>query len=183
MKKVLYLEQGEKYSDKQEGYFMVPNWLFDEGEYIELDVYERIALIYIIRLVNKKDNSQGKGDIFFLSSEQLSKVGNYSVGKAKNVLKRLQDKGFIKKIRTGNNLIGKANTYKVMNLQPIYVEGKEVDLSELEHNLSEEDFNELLFRCKGVAYYYSDEEKYSHRKALPLLVEKESGEVACFVNN
>ena len=55
MKKVLYLEQGEKYSDKQEGYFMVPNWLFDEGEYIELDVYERMALIYIIRLVNKKE--------------------------------------------------------------------------------------------------------------------------------
>ena len=29
MENVLYLEQGEKYSDKQEGYFMVPNWLFD----------------------------------------------------------------------------------------------------------------------------------------------------------
>lgn len=175
MEKVLYLEQGEKYSDKKEGYFMVPNWLFDEGEYIELDVYERMALIYIIRLVNKKDNSQGKGDIFFLSSEQLAKVGNYSVGKAKKVLKKLQDKGFIKKIRTGNNLIGKANTYKVMNLQPRYVQGEEVDLSEAEHNLLEEDFNELLFRCKGVAYYYVDEEKYSHRKALPLLIEKQTG--------
>ena len=69
MKKVLYLEQGKKYSDKQEGYFMVPNWLFDEGEYIDLDVYERMALIYIIRLVNKKDNSKVMGDIFFLSVE------------------------------------------------------------------------------------------------------------------
>ena len=30
MKKIqLYLEQGEKYSDKQERYFMIPNWLFD----------------------------------------------------------------------------------------------------------------------------------------------------------
>lgn len=182
MEKVLCLEQGEKYSDKQEGYFMVPNWLFDEGEYIELDVYEKIALIYIIMLVNKKDNSQGKGDIFFLSSEQLAKVGNYSVGKAKKVLKKLQDKGFIKKIKTGSNLTGKANTYKVMNLQPIYVQGKEVDLSEAQHNLSEEDFNELLFRCKGVVYYFSDEERYSHRKALPLLVEKETGEVGCFSN-
>lgn len=182
MEKVLYLEQGEKYSDKKEGYFMVPNWLFDEGEYIELDVYERVALIYIIRLVNKKDNSQGKGDIFFLSSEQLAKVGKFSKGKAKSVLRRLQEIGFVKKIRTGNNLIGKANTYKVMNLQPIYVEGKEVTLSEAEHNLSEEDFNELLFKCKGIAYYYSDEEKYSHRKALPLLIEKETGEVTCFVD-
>lgn len=162
---------------------MVPNWLFDEGEYIDLDVYERSALIYIIRLVNKKDNSQGKGDIFFLSSEQLAKVGNYSVGKAKKVLKKLQEYGYIKKIRTGNNLICKANTYKVMNLQPIYVDGKEVDLSEAEHNLSEEDFNELLFRCKGIAYYYSDEEKYSHRKALPLLIDYDSGEVGCFVDD
>lgn len=41
----LYLEQDEKYSDKQERYFMIPNWLFDEGEYVGLDVYERIALI------------------------------------------------------------------------------------------------------------------------------------------
>lgn len=77
MKKVLYLEQGEKYSDKQERYFMVPNWLLDEGEYIELDIYERMALIYIIRLVNKKDNSQRKGDLFFLSSEQLAKIGKF----------------------------------------------------------------------------------------------------------
>lgn len=140
-------------------------------------------MIYITRLVNKKDNSQGKGDIFFLASEQLEKVGNYSVGKAKKVLKKLQEHEYIKKIRTGNNLIGKANTYKVMNLQPTYIEGKEVDLSEAEHNLSEEDFNELLFRCKGVAYFYADEERYSHRKALPLLIEKESGEIGCFSNN
>ena len=38
---MLYLEQSEKYSDKQEGYVMVPNWLIDEGEYIELDVDEK----------------------------------------------------------------------------------------------------------------------------------------------
>lgn len=181
MKKVLYLEQGEKYSDKQEGYFMVPNWLFDEGEYIELDVYERIALIYIIRLVNKKDNSQGKGDIFFLSSEQLSKVGNYSVGKAKNVLKRLQDKGFIKKIRTGSNLTKKANSYKVMNLQPTYIQGVKTSLSEAEKNLPEEEFYELLTKGKGNIYYYEDEQKYSHRKILPLVVDKETGEVSCFI--
>lgn len=183
MEKVLYLEQGEKYSDKKEGYFMVPNWLFDEGEYIELDIYERMALMYIIRLVNKKDNSQGKGDIFFLASEQLAKIGKFSNSKAKQVLKKLQEHGYIKKIMTGNKLIGKANTYKVMNLQPRYVQGEEVDLSEAEHNLSEEDFNELLFRCKGIAYYYVDEEKYSHRKALPLLIEKETGEIGCFNNN
>lgn len=180
MKKILYLEKGEKYSDKQEGYFMVPNWFIDEGEYIELDIYERIALIYIIRLVNKKDNSQGKGDIFFLSSEQLAKKGQFSNSKAKQVLKKLQEHGYIKKIRTGSNLTGKANTYKVMNLQPKYVEGKEVELSEVKNKLSEEDFDELLFNCKGVAYFYADEEKYSHRKALPLLIEKESGEMGVF---
>lgn len=178
----LYLEQGEKYSDKQERYFMIPNWLFDEGEYIDLDVYERIALIYIIRLVNKKDNSQGKGDIFFLSSEQLAKVCNFSLGKSKAVLKKLQENGFIKKIKTGNNLIGRANTYKVLNLQPEYVEGIEVTLEEVRQNLSEEEFDEILFRCKGVAYYYEDEKSYSHRKALPLLIDTSSGEVGCLIN-
>lgn len=96
MKKILYLEQGKKYSDAKEFYFMVPNWLFDEGQYIDLDVYERIAMIYIIRLVNKKDNSQGKGDIFFLSAEQLAKKCNFSLGKAKKVLKKLQNYGYIK---------------------------------------------------------------------------------------
>lgn len=67
-----------------------------------------------------------------------------------------------------------------MNLQPKYVEGKEVELSEVKNKLSEEDFDELLFNCKGVAYFYADEEKYSHRKALPLLIEKESGEMGVF---
>lgn len=183
MKSLLYLEQGEKYSDAKEFYFMVPNWLFDEGEHINLDVYEKMALIYIIRLVNKKDNSQGKGDIFFLSSEQLAKVCNFSVGKAKLVLKKLQEDGFIKKIRTGNNLSNKANTYKVMNLQPVYVRGIEITLEEIEKVLSEDEFNELLLRCKGVAYYYEEEEKYSHRKVLPLMVNSDSGEMGCFVDD
>lgn len=182
MEKVLYLEQGEKYSNKKEGYFMVPNWLFDEGEYIDLDVYERMAMIYIIRFVNKKDNSQGKGDILFLSAEQLGKNCNFSLGKAKLVLRKLQEHGYIKKIKTGNNLRNKANSYKVMNLQPKYVYGVESSLSEAEQNLSEEEFDELLIKCKGVAYYYKDEDRYSHRKALPLLVDEESGEVSCFVD-
>ncbi|WP_294392292.1 hypothetical protein [uncultured Clostridium sp.] len=68
-----------------------------------------------------------------------------------------------------------------MNLQPIYIKGEEVDLSEAEQNLSEEEFNELLYKCKGVAYYYSDEKRYSHRKAVPLLVDKETGEKGCFI--
>ena len=182
MEKVLYLEQGEKYSDRQEGYFMVPNWLFDEGEHIELDVYERMALIYIIRCVNKKDNSQGMGDIFFLSAEQLAKRGNFSLGKAKKVLKRLQEHGYIKKIRTWNNLIKQANSYKVMNLQPTYIQGLKISLSEAEKNLSEEEFNELLIKGKGSIYYYEDEEKYSHRKSLPLLVNTNNGEIGCFVD-
>lgn len=180
--KILYLKQGKKYSNAKELYFMVPNWIFDEGEYIDLDVYERMALLYIIRLVNKKDDSQGKGDIFFLSSEQLAKVCNFSIGKAKLVLKKLQENGFIKKIKTGNNLIGKANTYKVLNLQPEYVEGIEVTLEEVRENLSEEEFDEILFRCKGVAYYYEDEKSYSHRKALPLLIDTSSGEVGCLIS-
>lgn len=183
MEKVLYLEQGEKYSDKKEGYFMVPNWLFDEGEYIDLDTYERIAMIYIMRLVNKKDNSQGKGDIFFLSAEHLGQKCNFSLGKAKKVLKKLQEHGYIKKISTGNNFINKANSYKVMNLQPMYEHGVEVSLSEAEQNLSEEEYDELLIRGKGVAYYYENEERYSHRKLLPLKVNCISGEISCFVDN
>lgn len=74
--------------------------------------------------------------------------------------------------------MNKANSYKVMNLQPKYVKGIEIPLIEAEQNLLEEEFNELLIRSKGVAYYYKDEERYSHRKALPLLVDKESGEVS-----
>ncbi|WP_294392290.1 hypothetical protein [uncultured Clostridium sp.] len=97
MEKVLCLEQGEKYSDKQEGYFMVPNWLFDEGEYIELDIYERMSLMYIIRLVNKKDNRQGKGDIFFLASEKLGNICGFSNSKAKKVLKNYRYMGILKK--------------------------------------------------------------------------------------
>lgn len=182
MKKVLYLDQGEKYSDKQECYFMVPNWLLDEGEYIELDVYERMALIYIIRCVNKKDNSKGKGDIFFLSAEQLAKKCNFSLAKAKLVLKKLQEHGYIKKIRTGNNLMKKANSYKVMNLQPNYVQGVEISLSEAEEKLCEDEFNELLVKGNGTLYYYEDEDRYSHRKLLPLLIDYESGEVGCFVD-
>ena len=181
MKKVLYLEYGEKYSDKKEGYFMVPNWLFDEGEYIDLDVYERIALTYIMRCVNKKDNTHGMGDIFFLSAEQLAKKCNYSVGKAKKVLKKLQQHGYIKKISTGSNLTKKANSYKVMNLQPTYIQGVKTSLSEAEKNLAEEEFYELLTKGKGNIYYYEDEQKYSHRKILPLVVDKETGEVSCFI--
>ena len=183
MKKVLYLEQEKKYSDKQEGYFMVPNWLFDEGEYIDLDVYERMALIYIIRLVNKKDNSKGMGDIFFLSAEQLAKKCNFSLGKAKNVLKKLQEHGYIRKVRTGNNLSNKANSYKVMNLQPIYVQGVKVQLDELKNNLSEEEFYELVLRGKGEIYYYEDEESYSHRKSLPQIIDCYTGEVSCFFDS
>ena len=183
MEKVLYLEQGEKYGDRQEGYFMVPNWLFDEGEYIELDVYERMALIYIIRCVNKKDNSKGKGDIFFLSADNLSRKCNFSLGKAKKVLNKLQDHGYIKKIRTGNNLMKKANSYKVMNLQPKYVQGIEISLSEAKEKLSEDEFNELLLKGNGTFYYYEDEERYSHRKLLPLIVNCFSGEIGCFIDD
>ncbi|MBN1073576.1 hypothetical protein DVV91_04365 [Clostridium botulinum] len=182
MKKILYLEQGKKYSDAKEYYFMVPNWLFDEGEYIDLDVYERLALLYIIRLVNKKDNSKGKGDIFFLSAEQLAKKCNFSLGKAKLVLKKLQGHGYIKKIKTGNNLMKRANSYKVMNLQPTYVEGIEISLNEEEEKLSEDEFNELLVRGNGTIYYYENEDRYSHRKLLPLIVDCDSGEIRCFVD-
>lgn len=183
MEKILYLEQGKKYSDAKEHYFMVPNWLFDEGQYIDLDVYERMALIYIIRCVNKKDNSKGKGDIFFLSAEKLAKQCKFSLGKAKLVLKKLQEHGYIKKIRTGNNLMKKANSYKVMNLQPNYVQGIEILLSEAEEKLSEDELNELLVKGNGILYYYEDEDRYSHRKVLPLLINCNSGEIGCFVDD
>lgn len=183
MNKILYLEQGKKYSDAKEHYFMVSNWLFDEGEHIDLDVYERIALIYIIRLVNKKDNSRGMGDIFFLSAEQLSKKCNFSLGKAKKVLKKLQEHGYIKKIKTGNNITNQANTYKVMNLQPQYLHGVNISLSEAQEKLSEEEFNELLIKGKGTIYYYEEEERYSHRKALPQIIDCYTGEVSCFFDS
>lgn len=130
----------------------------------------------------KKDNSKGKGDIFFLSSEQLANKCNFSLGKAKLVLKKLQEHGYIKKIRTGNNLINKANFYKVMNLQPTYVKGIEVSLSEEEEKLSEDELNELLIKGNGTFYYYEDEDRYSHRKVLPLIIKCSSGEISYFVD-
>lgn len=177
MEKLLVLEQGEKYSDKKEQYFMVPNWLFDDGEYLDLDVYERMAFFYIMRLVNKKDNSRGMGDVFFLSAEQLAKKCNFSLGKAKLVLKKLQDHGYIKKIRKGSNLTRKANEYIVMNLQPIYVKGEEVELNEIRHMITEEEYYDLLGTPKGIVYRYEGG-RYSHRKALPQLLDKDTGEVS-----
>lgn len=183
MNKILCLKQGKKYSDAKEHYFMVPNWFFDEGEYIDLDVYERMAMIYIIRLVNKKDKNKGMGDIFFLSAEHLSKKCNFSQGKAKKVLKKLQEHGYIKKIRTGNNINNQANTYKVMNLQPQYLQGVKVSLSDAQEKLSEEEFHELLIKGKGVIYYYEEEDRYSHRKALPQIIDCYTGEVSCFFDS
>ena len=175
--KVLFLKQGRKYSDKREKYFMVENWLFDEGEHIDLDVFERLALIYIIRKVNKKDDSTGKGDIFYMSSEELARVCGFSIGKAKKVLKILQDQGFIKKISTGSNLTGRANQYRVMNLEPQYVDGEEIPIMDLEDILPAEEFNRLLIRSKGYAYYYEARDYFSHRKSLPQLIDRNTGEV------
>ena len=175
--KILYLKQGKKYSDKREKYFMVENWIFDEGEHINLDVYERLALIYVIRKVNKKDNSTGKGDVFYMSSEELARVCGFSIGKAKNVLKALQEQGFIKKISTGSNFTGRANQYRVMNLEPQYVDGEEIPIMDLEHILSAEEFDKLFIRSKGYAYYYKSRDYFSHRKSLPQLIDKNTGEI------
>ena len=77
----------------------------------------------------------------------------------------------------------KANSYKVMNLQPKYVQGIEISLSEAKEKLSEDEFNELLFKGNGTIYYYEDEGRYSHRKLLPLIVNYFSGEIWCFVDD
>ena len=69
-----------------------------------------------------------------------------------------------------------------MNLQRTYVQGDEISLSEVEKNLSEEEFNELLIKGKGSIYYYEDEERYSHRKSLPLIINCNSGKIVCFVD-
>lgn len=70
-----------------------------------------------------------------------------------------------------------------MNLQPIYVQGVEISLSEAKQNLSEDEFNELLIKGKGVVYYYEDEERFSHRKLLPQIIDWHSGEIGCFVDD
>lgn len=77
-------------------------------------------------------------------------------------------------------MIGKANTYKVMNLQPRYVQGVEISLSEAQEKLPEDEFNELLLKGKGVIYYYEEEDRYSHRKALPQIIDCYTDEVSCF---
>ena len=86
-------------------------------------------------------------------------------------------------MKTGSNLNKKANSYKVMNLQPIYVEGVEISINEAKEKLSEDKFNELLFKNNGSFYYYEDVDIYSHRKSLTLLIDYDSGEVGCFVDD
>ena len=177
MDRVLFLKQGSKYSDEKKCYFMVPNWFFDEGEYIDLTVYEKLSLMYIVRLVNKKDNSDGKGDVFYLSAEQLRKVCGFSIATAKRSLTTLANKEYIKCIAKGSNLNGKANTYRLMNLQPEYMEGEEIEVDSLKGVLSAEEYNKLLLKCWGVAYYYPERCCYSHRKRLPLLIDIDTGEL------
>lgn len=69
-----------------------------------------------MRLVNKRSDIRGTGNIFFLSAEHLSKTCGFSIVKAKRVLASLVKKGYIKKISTGNKIYNRANSYKVMNL-------------------------------------------------------------------
>ena len=70
-----------------------------------------------------------------------------------------------------------------MNLQPQYLHGVNISLSEAQEKLSKEEFNELLIKGKGTIYYYEEEERYSHRKALPQIIDCYTGEVSCFFDS
>lgn len=169
--KVVVLSEGKRYSDQKERYSMIPNWIFDEGEYLELDVYEKIAFMYMIRLVNKKDKKSGQQDIFFLSQEHLAKKCGFCHTKAQRIIKKLIEKGYITRLKIGSNLTGQASFYKMLYLQPEYEEGLEVKVSDLAGILSDEELVELNSK-DGTAYYHPSKLIYSKRKFLPRIYDR-----------
>lgn len=180
MNKTMILQEGIRYSDFDERFSMVPNFFFDEGEFFDLDIYERYSLIYIVRKLNQKQKT-GKQDIFYMSTEELARVTGISLSRAKKTVKVLQDKGYMKKIQTGSNLTGRANMYMFNYLQPIYELGEPVELSELNNIEDEDERNQILVKCGEVVYYYEHENLYSHKKRLPVFVNYETGEYTCRV--
>lgn len=159
---------------------MVPNFFFDEGEYFDLDIYERYSLYYIVRKLNQQKKT-GKQDVFYMSAEELARVTGISSSRAKKTIKLLQEKGYMKKIHTGSNLTGKANTYLFTYLQPVYEVGEPVQLSELDNISDEDERNQILVKCGEMAYYYEQDNLYSHKKRLPVFVDHETGEYTCCV--
>lgn len=57
------------------------------------------------------------------------------LSKANKILKVLEEQSYIKKISRGSNYTGRANTYVMLNLQPNYISGVEVELKEAERNM------------------------------------------------
>ena len=180
--KMLLLDKDKRYSDLKEYYFMYPNFLYDEGEFIELSVNARHAFGYMIRKANKQNKENGKQDIIYFSAEELARKCGFSLSTAKKVTKELIENEWIRKVTTGSNLTGRANTYRLLFPYPRYVQGHEMDIDIVYDDLPEEKVDELLARGTGKIYYYEEGEVYSRRKRLPLLVDLETGEIGLGVS-
>lgn len=180
-KKVLVYDREIRYSDLDREYFMVPNFLYDEGENIELSVNSRHAFGYMIRKANKQNKENGKQDIIFFSFDELARKCGFSISTAKKVTKELIDQEYIRKVSTGSNLTGRANTYRILFPYPKYVEGVEVEINIVKRELPQQAIDELLAKGTGKIYYYWEDGVYSHKKKLPLKIDLETGEVGLHV--
>lgn len=183
MKVQLYLTEEKRYSDMREHYFMYPNFLYDEGEFIDVSINAKFAFGYMIRKANKQNRENGKQDIIYFSTNELASKCGFSPSTAKKVTKELIEKEWIRKISTGSNLTGRANTYRLLYPYPTYEEGVEVDINIVERELSYEEIDKMLAKGNGKIYYYEEDGVFSHRKRLPVLVDTDTGEVGVSVLN
>lgn len=146
---VLLFDKDKRYSDMREHYFMYPNFLYDEGEFLNLSIHARYGFGYMIRKANKQNKENGKQDIIYFSSEELARKCGFSVSTAKKVIKELIELEWIRKITTGSNLTGRANTYRILFPYPQYMEGDEMDIAIVEQDIPHSDIDELLAKGTG----------------------------------
>lgn len=149
---VLLFDKEKRYSDMREHYFMYPNFLYDEGEYIDLSFNARYAFGYMIRKANKQDKENGKQDIIYFSADELARKCGFSLSTVKKVIKELIDKEWIRKIATGSNLTGRVNTYRILFPYPEYVDGAEIPVEFVQDYLLQDKIDEFLARGIGKIY-------------------------------
>lgn len=177
----LILDSNFRYSNMFEQYFMMPNFLYDEGEFIHLSVHAKWAFGYMIRKANKRDQMNGKQDFIYFSYEELAKKCGFSISTAKKVTKELINEGYIKRVSTGSNLTGRANTYRMLYPYPRYEKGEEITINMAEKHIGQEELDVLLAKGVGKIYYYNQGDFYSNRKRLAYKLDTLTGEVLLHV--
>ena len=80
-----------------------------------------MAYYYMIQKANKQNKENGIQDIIYFSTEELGKKCGFSYSTSKKATKELIEEKYIRKIATGSNLTGKANTYILLFPYPRYI--------------------------------------------------------------